>query len=73
MAKAPKTDSEFGGGPGLILPQNYEHLTPVEELWTIYATNPGDPLAVDESSALDPARVGLPPSYEQTPKGWNHG
>ena len=66
MVKANPGDSEFGGGPGMILPQNYDQMTDVEFLWTLKATNAGDPNALDGSEKLDPSRVGKPESYQQT-------
>lgn len=49
--KAPKGDTEFGGGPGLIDPERRKERVigqaagplvqgVAEELWEIYATNP---------------------------------
>lgn len=66
MVKVNSGDSEFGGGSGLILPQNYDNMTDVEWMWALKATNPGDPLALDGSEQIDPARVGKPESYQQT-------
>jgi hypothetical protein len=59
VTKVNPGDSEFGGGPGMILPQNYDQLADVEWLWTLKATNPDDP-----ESQMDPARVGKPKSTD---------
>lgn len=52
-------DSEFGGGGGLIQQRNIDngHLTGIEEVWSVYATDP------ESTNAPDPRRVGLPDSY----------
>lgn len=73
MAKVRPGDTEFGGGDGMIQKSNIDDgkLTNVEEVWAIYATNPGDPLAPDGSEIPDPNKVGKPP-YDSG-VGWNHG
>lgn len=62
MAKKLK-DSELGGGAGLIQKQNIEqnHLSGVEQTWSVYATDIDDPAA-----DVDPSRVGKPASYLST-------
>ena len=44
-SKAPRSHTEFGGGPGLIDPvaRLDRTITPEEELIEIYATNPARP------------------------------
>lgn len=74
MAKVRPGDTEFGGGDGIIQRSNIEDdvLTPHEEVMAIYATNPGDPLALDGSEQVDASRVGKTASYNPpSPKGWN--
>lgn len=52
----PKSDSEFGGGSGLIQARNVanKHFSGVEEVWIVYASDTQDP------GEPDPKRVGQP-------------
>lgn len=53
--KAPADHSEFGGGPGMIDPMNRKDrtITPEEQLWEIYSTNPADPKSAPETSTVE--------------------
>ena len=50
----PKSDTEFGGGPGLIQSVNVanQHFDEVEQMWIVYASDTEDP------GEPDPGRVG---------------
>ena len=52
-------ESEFGGGAGIIQKRNIDanHLSGVEQVMSIYATDP------ESTDAPDANRVGLPASY----------
>jgi hypothetical protein len=54
--------SEFGGGGGMVQPEQVGHETPQQEVWEVYATNAGDPKALDGSELQQnaPGRVGQP-------------
>jgi hypothetical protein len=54
--------SEFGGGAGIVQPEQIGHETFQQQTMEVYATNPGDPKALDgsEDPANAPDRIGLP-------------
>ena len=54
--------SEFGGGAGMVQPEQVGHESDQQLVWEVYATNAGDPRALDGSELLEtaPARVGQP-------------
>ena len=54
--------SEFGGAGGMVQPEQVGHETDQQLLWETYATNPGDPRALDGSEQLAnaPQKVGKP-------------
>lgn len=58
---ASSSKSEFGGGLGMVQPEQYGTETHQQELWELYATNPS---GTDGSETLDVARgrVGDPSS-----------
>lgn len=60
MAKA--GESEFGGEGGMVQPRNIRnnHLEPIEEVWSIYATDP------ESAMPPDPRRIADPASYARS-------
>jgi len=59
------SDGEFSGGEGMVQPLNIENavLSGVEEVWSVYATDP------ESTSAPDPRRIGDPASYSRSEPG----
>lgn len=59
--------SEFGGGPGLVQPEQWGTETHQQELWELYATNPA---GEDGSETIDVAKEHIgEPNQTYTPGG----